>query len=100
MAEWIPAVDNLRQIKEFSLESWLNEQKKRQTLLEKLLQDYNEGRSMSLYCKVCARIPIDLISKTIEKANEKLTSEKADKSDIKLKAKVLKTMFKDLALTT
>ena len=52
VAEWIPAADNLRQIKEVGLENWLREQKKRQALLEELIQNYNEGRSMNLYCKV------------------------------------------------
>jgi hypothetical protein len=34
--EWIPAADNLNQIKEVGLESWLREQKERQVLLEEL----------------------------------------------------------------
>ena len=97
VVEWIPAADNLRQIKEVSLENWLREQKERQTLLEGLLQNYNEGRSMSFYCKVCARMSIELINKAIKEAKVKFESEKVDKSDIKSKAKVLKTILKDLA---
>jgi hypothetical protein len=98
VVEWIPATDNLRQIKEFGLESWLREQKERQSLLEGLLQNYNEGRSMNFYCKTCARMPIKLINKAIKEAKEKLVSENVDKSDMKSKAKVLKTILKDLAL--
>jgi len=97
VVEWIPAADNLRQIIEIGLESWLREQKERQALLEELLQNYNEGRSMSLYCKICARMPIDLIDKAIEEAKEKLASEKVDKSDMKSTARVLKAVIKDLA---
>ena len=97
VVEWIPAADNLRQIKEVGLESWLREQKERQALLEELLQNYNEGRSMTLYCKVCARMSIDLINRAIKEAKEKLTSEKVDNSDLKSKAKFLKTILKDLA---
>ena len=33
VAEWIPAADNLRQIKEVGLENWLEEQKERHTLV-------------------------------------------------------------------
>ena len=98
VAEWIPAADNLCQIKEAGLDSWLREQKERQALLEELLQNYNEGRSMNLYCKVCARMSIDLINKAIEEAKEKLAGEKADKSDVKSKARALKAVIKDLAL--
>lgn len=97
VVEWIPAADNLRQIKEAGLESWLREQEERQVLLEELLENYNEGRSMSLYCKFCARVPIDLINKAIEEAKEKLAGEKVARSDMKSKARVLKAVIKDLA---
>ena len=96
--EWIPVADNLRQIKEAGLEIWLKEQAERQKLLEGLLQNYNEGRSMSLYCKVCARMPIDLINKAIEQTKQKLRYEKIDRSDIKTKAKIFKSIVSDLAL--
>ncbi len=59
---------------------------------------YNEGRSMSLYCKVCARMPIKLINKAIERTKEKIKDEKLDKSDIKSRAKVFKSFIQDLAL--
>ena len=98
VVEWIPVADNLRQIKGFGLESWLREQEERQALLEGLLENYNEGRSMNLYCKVCARMPIDLINKAIEEAKEKLAGDKVDKSDMKSKARILKAVIKDLAL--
>ncbi len=97
VAEWIPAADNLRQIKEVGVESWLTEQKERQLLLEELLQNYNEGRSMNFYCKVCARMSIDLINKAIEEAKAILASEKINKSDVKSKARILKAIIKDLA---
>lgn len=96
--EWIPAADNLRQIKKVGLERWLKEQNVRQALLEELLQNYNEGRSMNLYCKTCARMSIDLINKAIKEAKVKFESEKVDKADIKSKANILKTVIKDLAL--
>ncbi len=98
IAEWIPAADNLRQIKEVGLENWLNEQRERQKLVEKLLQNYNEGRSMSFYCKVCARMSIELINKAIEETKKKLVSEKVAESDMKSKAKILKAVINDLAL--
>ena len=97
VAEWVPAADNLRQIKRAGLDSCLREQVQRQALLENLLQDYNEGRSMSFYCRACARMPIDLIDKAIEQAKQELTRERVDQSDIKTKAKTLKATIRDLA---
>ena len=92
--EWIPVASNLRQIKEAGLETWLNEQIERQALLKECLQNYNEGRSMSLYCKLCARMPIELIQEAIKKVKEKLADEKVNRSDMK---KTAKAVFKDFA---
>jgi hypothetical protein len=97
VTEWIPAVDNLRRIKESGLKNWLKEQKERQALVEELLDNYNEGRSMSFFCKACARMPIELVNRAIKEAKKKLLSEKVDKSDMKSKAKIIKATIEDLA---
>ena len=98
VAEWIPAADNLRQIKEFGLKNWLKQQKERQALVEELLDKYNEGRSMSFYCKACAKMPVEMINKAIKQTKKRLISEKVDESDIKSRAKIIKAEIKDLAL--
>ncbi len=67
-------------------------------MLEELLRDYNEGRSMSFYCKACARMPVDLIDRSIKMAKEKLACEKMDRSDLRTKANLVKAMIKDIAL--
>ena len=97
VTEWIPAADNLRQIANSGLENWLKEQKERQKLAEVLLHNYNEGRSKSFYCKVCARMSIDSINKAIKESKNKIACEKVDVSDVKSMAKILKTTFTDLA---
>ena len=85
------SVDHNRQFNELWSEG--------QALLEGLLRNYNEGRSMSLYCKACARMSIDSIKEAIERAKEKLEGEKVDISDMKLKARILRAVIKDIALT-
>ena len=52
---------------------------------------------MSLFCKVCARMPADLINKAVAQAKKKLAVAKVDKSDMKAKAKVFKAVIKELA---
>ena len=98
VAEWIPAAANLSQIKEIGLENWLRDQEQRQGLVEELLQNYNEGRSMSLYCKACARMPIEFINSTIIESEKELASKQADESDVKSKAMILKAIITDFAL--
>lgn len=76
----------------------LNEQRERQALVEELLRSYNDGRSMSFYCKICGRMEIESINKVIKETRKKLSSEKADESDMKSKAKILKAVVNDSAL--
>ena len=66
-------------------------------MVEELLQNYNEGRSMSLYCKACARMPIALISRAIVESEKELADKQIDESDVKSKAKTLKAIIRDLA---
>ena len=85
---------SLEQIKETGMEAWLEEQRKRRLLVEELLENYNDGRSMSFYCLSCTLMPLDLL-------NEALIEIKAmsiDDSDIKAKAKVLKSVGVNLLL--
>jgi hypothetical protein len=96
--EWIPAADNLSQINEAGLDSWLSEQIERQALLEDMLQNFNEGRSRNLYGKVCARMSTDLIKKAVKEATEKLAGEQVDMSDVNSKGRVLKAVIKEVAL--
>ena len=53
---------------------------------------------MSFYFKVCARMPIESINKAIKETKKKLLSEKADESDMKSRARILKAVIKDSAL--
>ena len=92
------AEENLEKIKKFGLEKWLEEQRQRQALFEELLQNYNEGRSMSFYCKACTRMSVNLINEVLEEAKKKIMSEKIDKSNIKSRAKILKSIIKDMAI--
>jgi len=63
-------------------------------LLENLLDNYNDGRSMSFYCRVAALMPPKLINKAVD---EILTIYRGDDSDLKAKAKALRATIEDLA---
>ncbi len=98
VVDWIPAAVNLRRIGEFGFEAFSREQEERQILLEELLQNYNEGRSMNFYCKACARMPVSLINKAMEETKERIPPAELNKLDMKSKAKVLKGIIKVFAL--
>jgi len=59
------SLENLRFIKQKGLSSFLDHQKTRQEVLEKLLTTYNDGRSKSFYCITAALLPIERIRELI-----------------------------------
>jgi len=98
-----PALPNLDRIREVGLEIYLEEQRERLLLVEQLLADYNEGRSMTFYCAACALMPPDLVRQAIgamERMQSRLgrrPSPNKDGSDLKAKAKAMRTAIQNLA---
>ncbi len=91
------AQESLNSIKEIGMRGWLEEQRRRRLLLENLLTNYNEGRSMSFYCLAVALMPSGLIDKAINELKEKLAINQIDNSDIKAKATTLRGIIQGLA---
>jgi len=91
------AQENLKRIKRVGLQVWLEEQRERRLLVEELLDNYNEGRSMSFYCLACTLMPPNLVSKAVDEAREILINNQVDASDIKARAKTVKLVIQDSA---
>ena len=89
-------IPNTKRIKKVGLKKWLQEQRERRAILENLLGNWNEGRSMSFYCVATALMPIDLIKEAVDRAMEMVMLNKAN-YDIKAKAKILRSVIQDLA---
>ncbi len=85
---------NIMRIRKMGIEGWLKEQKGRQLVLEEILDRYNEGRSMTLYCTAAALMPIDLIRKGVKETEKTIVGEDLE---IKGKTKVFKKIIQDLA---
>jgi len=92
-----PALPNLGRIREVGLEAYLEEQRERRLLVEHLLDHYNEGRSMSFYCRACALMPPDLIRQAMDEVEKVLTSQQVDGSNLKARAKAMRATIQDLA---
>ncbi|MBL7073988.1 DUF3795 domain-containing protein [candidate division KSB1 bacterium] len=56
-----PAIPNLKLQRELGMEGWLGQQHPRRLLAEELIENYNDGRSMTFYCTACALMPLALI---------------------------------------
>lgn len=99
VAEWVPAAENLHQIKEIGLQNWLKGQRERQRLEEELLESCNEGRSMSYYCKACARIPVESLKSAIRESKKRIRGQRVAESDVRSRAKIVKAVIGDVAAT-
>lgn len=91
------AQDNLNSIKNNGMERWLEEQRERRLAMTELLDNYNDGRSMSFYCSACIVMSISLINQAIDEMKQKLSDNHIDNSDVKAKAKVLRAIIQELA---
>jgi hypothetical protein len=92
-----PALPNLDRIREVGMETYLGEQRERRLLVEQLLADYNEGRSMTFYCAACALMPPDLVRQAIGEMGRKLANQQVDGSNLKAKAKAMRATIQNLA---
>lgn len=92
-----PALPNLDRIREAGLETYLEAQRERRLLVERLIADYNEGRSMSFYCRACALMPPDLIRRALNEMERMLASEQVDGSDLKARAKAMRSLIQESA---
>jgi len=92
-----PALLNLKRITQVGLEIYLEEQRERRLLVEYLLTNYNEGRSMSFYCRACALMPPELIRQAIDDMKGLLATKQVDRSDLRAKAKAMRTTGQELA---
>ena len=63
-------------------------------MLEKLLDNYNDGRSMSFCGIATAIMPVVLVSKAVD---EMVTTYRGDDSDIRAKGKSPRAVIQDLA---
>jgi hypothetical protein len=86
---------NLNFIKEFGVEKFIEQQNKRIKLLEIMIQDFDDGRSRSFFCKAAALLEIADLSNSIVKATRKIISDNIDQNDAKGKARILKDILNE-----
>lgn len=91
------ALDNLDHIKKFGLESFLSEQRARRLLAERLIADYNAGRSMTLYCTACTLLPIRVITQAISRVEKQISAGKIERDDRRGLARGMRLVLEDLA---
>ena len=84
---------NLAFIKEHGLKSFIGRQKKRIRLLERMIDNFDDGRSRSFFCRAaCLRDLTDLESALTE-AMQRIRTDHVKPDDRKAKAKMLRAIL-------
>jgi len=91
------ALDNLDNIRKFGMDSFLSEQRERRLLARRLIEDYNAGRSMTLYCTACTLLPTRVIGQAIDRVERQTSAGEVDPDDRKALARMMRLELNDLA---
>ncbi len=91
------AKPNLGFIRTYGLERFIGQQRKRIELLEKVLMDFDDGRSKSFYCIATTLLPIADLETSLEKTEQRLKADKINIGDTRIKSKILKEFLSESA---
>lgn len=91
------AKPNLDFIRTYGLERFVGQQRKRIELLEKMLKNFDDGRSKGFYCVATTLLPITDLETSLEKAEQRLKADKINLEDTRIKSKILKEFLNESA---
>ena len=81
---------NLLLIKQHGLESFVAQQRKRMVLLETMIEDFDDGRSKSHFCRSVCLSDLPTIQKALRDALQTIKREGIEEGDRKARSKILK----------
>jgi hypothetical protein len=91
-------LSNLNFVKEQGIKPFVQQQRRRIKLLEKMIADFDDGRSKSYYCRSAGGLnPADL-QKALSAAAKRIKAERVAPDDVKAKARILRGLLDELAL--
>ena len=91
------AKPNQEFIKKNGLEKFLEQQRKRIELLNKMLRDFDDGRSRSYYCIAASLLSVSDLEISLIKVKQKIEVDKVNFDDRKGKSKILKELLNECA---
>jgi hypothetical protein len=91
-------IANLRFIRVFGLDEFLNQQAKKRDLLEQMLKEYNDGRSRSFYCVAATLLSLEALKDSLDLARRNVKEEGIKGGDQRNRARILKMHLKETAL--
>jgi hypothetical protein len=89
---------NLNFIKKHGIKKFIEQQRSRIKLLETMIKNFDDGRSRSFFCKAAALLDLTGLTSSLDKAAQKIKTDKIRQNDVKNKAKILKEIINEIAL--
>ena len=90
-------IPNLNFIRERGIEEFAVQQRRRIQLLERMLADFDDGRSKSFYCKAVALLDLAALENSLDRAIQKIEASNINPSDARTKANTLKGILSSVA---
>ncbi len=84
-------------IREYGLDLFLKQQKKRIELLEEFLERFDEGRSKSFFCLAAALLSLESLEKALEKIEKEIEKGSIGVDDSRAGGKILKNLLNNYA---
>ena len=81
---------NLKAIKEHGIERFVEQQRRRIRLLERMIEDFDDGRLRSYLCKSAALLDPAGLESSLDAAVRRIKAEHVKPNDVKTKAKILR----------
>jgi hypothetical protein len=89
---------NLHFIREQGIEKFMQQQRRRIRLLERMIHDFDDGRSRSYYCRSAALLDPAGLENSLDAAARRIKADHVKPDDVKTKARILRGILDELAL--
>ena len=90
-------IPNLNYIREHGIQEFIENQMKRVNLLRNMIENFDDGRSRSFYCRAAALLDVESMERSLGQATRRIKAEDIKSSDTKNKAKILKGLLNAVA---
>jgi hypothetical protein len=84
---------NLDFIKEHGINKFMDQQKRRIKLLGRMIDNFDDGRSRSFFCRAACLHDLASLASAVNEAIRRIKEHNIKRDDIKVRAKVLKGML-------
>jgi len=62
-----------------------------------MIENFDDGRSRSFFCKAATLLDLTSLTSSLDKATQKIKTDKIKQNDVKKKAQILKEIINEIA---